>query len=343
MQFNKKIILILGLFVLLLFFFFFIDLVLGSVKIPLKNIFFILINRAEQPLEWEIIINKIRLPRILTGILAGAALSVSGLLMQTVFRNPLAGPYVLGISSGASLGVAILILGVGGIYSISAMSFLGSWSIAAAGIVGAAFVLFIILGVATRIDDIMTILILGIMFGSGISAIVSILQYFSNAAVLKNYVIWTLGSISSTSMSQIYIIAPLILLGLIISFLLSKVLNTMYLGEEYAKTMGVKIKLIRFVIFLITSVLAGLITAFCGPIGFIGIAIPHITRMILKTANHYYLMLGTILLGSTFMLISDIISQLPGSDSVIPINSVTALIGIPIIIWVIIKNMKYEI
>ena len=340
MQFNKKIFLILCLFVLLLFFFFFIDLILGSVKIPLKNIFLILFRSPNQPIEWEIIINEIRLPRILTGIFAGAALSVSGLLMQTIFRNPLAGPYVLGISSGSSLGVAILILGVGGIYSISAMSFLGSWSVALAGIVGAGFVLFIILGVASRINDIMTILILGIMFGSGISAIVSILQYFSNAAVLKNYVIWTLGSISNISMSQLYIIAPLVLLGLIFSLLLSKVLNTLYLGEEYAKTLGVKIKLVRFIIFLITSVLTGLITAFCGPIGFIGIAIPHITRMILRTSNHYYLILGTILLGSVFMLVSDIISQIPGFDVIIPINSVTALIGIPVIIFIIIKNKK---
>ena len=178
------------------------------------------------------------------------------------------------------------------------------------------------------------------MFGSGISAIVSILQYFSNAAFLKNYVIWTLGSLSNTSNSQLYILFIIIFIGLIAAFFLSKILNTLYLGEEYAKTMGVNVKLARFFIFLITSVLTGIITAFCGPIGFIGIAIPHITRLFLKTANHKYLILGTILLGSLFMLISDIISQLPGSNSILPINSVTALIGIPVIIWVILRKKR---
>ncbi len=256
--------------------------------------------------------------------------------MQTIFRNPLAGPYVLGISSGASLGVAITVLGAGSLPILA--SFSGSWSIAVSGVLGSGVVLIIILSMASKVNDIMTILILGLMFGSGISAIVSILQYFSGSAILKNYILWTLGSLSNTTSSQLQILLPIILLALLSTFFLSKILNAMYLGEESAKSMGINIRQTRFIVFMLTSILTGLITAFCGPIGFVGIAIPHIARLFHRTANHNILIPGSILIGAVIMLISDIISQVPGYNFVIPINSVTALIGIPIIFFIILKK-----
>ncbi len=271
-------------------------------------------------------------------ILAGASLSISGLLMQTIFRNPLAGPYVLGISSGASLGVAITVLGASSLPFLA--YFTGNWAVAISGVLGSGIVLIIVLSMASKVNDIMTILILGLMFGSGISAVVSILQYFSNSVILKNYILWTLGSLSSTTSSQIQILFPIIAITITATFFLSKTLNAMYLGEETAKSMGVNIKLTRLIIFSLTSVLTGLITAFCGPIGFIGIAIPHIARIFFKTANHNILIPGTIFMGAVLMLISDIISQVPGYNIIIPINSVTALIGIPVIFWIILKKKR---
>ncbi len=256
--------------------------------------------------------------------------------MQTIFRNPLAGPYVLGISSGASLGVAITVLGASSLPILASLG--GSWTIAISGVLGSGIVMIIILSMASKVNDIMTILILGLMFGSGISAIVSILQYFSGSAILKNYILWTLGSLSNTTNTQLQILLPIILSALIASFFLSKILNAMYLGEESAKSMGINIKRTRFIVFVLTSILTGLITAFCGPIGFIGIAIPHIARLYHKTANHNILIPGSILLGAVVMLVSDIISQVPGYNIILPINSVTALIGIPIIFFIILKR-----
>jgi iron complex transport system permease protein len=339
-RFNKKILLILISLSVLLILVFIVDLFLGSVKIPFREILKILVSGESENQIWLTIIYDFRLPKAITAVLAGAALSVSGLQMQTIFRNPLAGPYVLGISSGASLGVAILVLGFTSHFTNQAVHYFGNWAQVISAWIGAGLVLFLILAVSMRVQDIMTILILGILFGSATSAIVSIFQYFSHQSMLKAFVIWSMGSLGNLSKSQLNILMPCIIAGLILSLLFSKILNVLLLGETYARSLGVNIKFSRIMLFISTSILAGSITAFCGPIGFIGIAVPHIVRIITKSANHYYLIPGSILSGAIVLLISDIIALLPGSDSTLPVNSVTALLGIPIVIWIIIKNKK---
>jgi iron complex transport system permease protein len=286
------------------------------------------------------IIREFRLPKAITAVLAGVSLSASGLLMQTIFRNPLAGPYVLGISAGASLGVAILILGVSFIPGIVITSSVESWGGILAGWLGAAIILFVILIVTVRIRDIMTILILGIMFGSATSALVSILQYFSPKSELKSYVIWTMGNLGGVSNEQLLILTPVILTGLLIPLVILKPLNVILMGENYAKTLGVNVRRVQVLVFISTSVLAGSITAFCGPVGFIGIAVPHITRMIYKSSDHRVLFPGVLISGAIIMLVSDIISKWPASNLTLPLNSVTALIGIPVVIYVILKSRK---
>jgi iron complex transport system permease protein len=260
--------------------------------------------------------------------------------MQTIFRNPLAGPYVLGISSGAGLGVALVVLGFGSVFSGQEINYLASWVQIVAAWIGSAVVLFVILIVSMKVKDIMTILILGILFGSAASAIVSILQYFSQHTMLKAFVIWSMGNLGSLSVRQLYVLTPCILGGFIMSFVLIKQLNLLLLGETYARSMGINIRLSRILVFISTSILAGSVTAFCGPIGFIGIAVPHVVRLMFNTANHRILIPGTILLGAVVLLGGDIISTIPGSDIILPINSVTALMGIPVVIWLVIKNRR---
>ncbi len=289
---------------------------------------------------WRRIILDFRLPKLITALLAGAALSVSGLQMQTIFRNPLAGPYVLGISAGASLGVALLVMGFSSFFISGYMNVAGTWLIAFVACLGAGAVLLLIFIVSLRVTDIMTILILGILVGSAVTAIVSILQYFSNESMLKTFIVWTMGSLGGVTQSQLNVLLPVILSGLIIALASGKYLNVLLLGENYAKSLGLNIKLARFLIFFSTSILAGSITAFCGPIGFIGIAVPHLARIILKTANQHVLVMASIILGAVVMVAGDIISQLPGAQSNLPINSVTALIGIPVVVYLIIKNQR---
>ncbi|MBN1253168.1 MAG: iron ABC transporter permease [Bacteroidales bacterium] len=329
-------------FILVIFFtiFFILDLFIGSVSIPFKEIFKILFSSTEVKQEYHTIIIDFRLPKAITAVLSGAALSVSGLQMQTIFKNPLAGPYVLGISSGASLGVAILVLGATSIFSVSNFYLYYNWSVIFAAWIGAAIILLLILLVSTRISDIMTILILGILLGSAITAIVSILQYFSSETALKSFIIWTFGSLGSVTKSQLQLLLPAVFLGLLISIFSIKILNGFLLGETYAVSIGMNIKFARAVIFVSTSILAGSVTAFCGPIGFVGIAVPHFARILFKTADHRILLIASIFFGSIFMIIADIISQLPGFDNILPINSVTALLGIPVILWIIIKNKR---
>lgn len=286
------------------------------------------------------IILNFRIPKVITAVLAGAALSVSGLQMQTIFRNPLAGPYVLGISAGASLGVAILVLGLSSMGALTIFA-MDNWIIALAAWLGSGLILILILIVSFRVKDIMTILILGILFGSATSAVVTILQYFSHETYLKAFVVWTMGSLGGVTKAQLNVLIPGIIAGLTISFLSSKLLNVMLTGENYARSMGVNILLTRFLVFISTSMLAGSVTAFCGPIGFIGIAVPHLARFIFKSANHFVLIPATAIIGSVILIISDILSQLPGFERILPINSITALLGIPIIIWIIIKNRKF--
>lgn len=320
--------------------FFLLDIYLGSVKIPISEISKSLIFGKSSNETWDLIIWDFRLPKAIVAIFAGMGLSVAGLQMQTIFRNPLAGPYVLGISSGASLGVAFLFLGFTTIFPISMMDYLGNWAVVFSAWIGAAMVLFLILSVSFRIKDIMTILILGIMFGSISSSIISILEYFSHEIMLKKYVIWMMGSLVNVSKSQLEILILSVVFGLIISIFLTKKLNILLMGENYAKTIGVNVKRTQYLVFISVSILAGTITAFCGPIGFIGIAVPHVARMFFNTSDHKHLIFGSAIIGAIVMLLSDIISQMPGSNSVLPINAVTSLIGIPIIIWIVVKNHK---
>ncbi len=337
---NKTIYLSLYLTGLALFFFG-LDLFLGSVNIPFKSILNILIGSTTEKESWEIIVLQSRLPKAIAAILCGGALSVCGLQMQTLFRNPLAGPYILGISSGAGLGVAIFIMGLSFLgIPTAAIALSTNSGMIIASILGSFVVLSILLSVISRLKDIMTVLILGIMIGSVITAIIGIIQYFSNDAQLKSFIMWTMGNLSGVTNDQLILLAPIIIIGLVLSFIASKNLNTYLLGEDYAKSLGVNIKKSRIAIIVIASILTGSITAYCGPIGFIGIVIPHLARMISNSSDHRILTPLSILLGINVLLIADIISQLPGLDQNLPINSITSLIGIPFIIWIILKNKK---
>ena len=308
---------------------FILDISVGSTSIPLPQIWAALTGGDCPPAISRIVIN-IRLIKAVVAILAGASISVSGLQMQTLFRNPLAGPYVLGISSGASLGVALFLLGAP-LFGLSpTMSSLG---IAGAAWIGSALVLLIVGAVASRIKDIMVILILGMMFSSGISAVVQILQYLSRDESLKAFVIWTMGSLGDVTISQLWILLPAVIAGTILAIVTIKPLNLLLFGEEYARTMGLDIKRSRAFLFLSTTLLAGTVTAFCGPIGFIGLAMPHVTRMMFRTSDHRTLVPATLLTGAAILLICDIISKL----LTLPINSITALLGIPIVILVVLK------
>ncbi len=279
------------------------------------------------------IVVHIRLIKAVVAVIAGASLTVSGIQMQTLFRNPLAGPYVLGISSGASLGVALFILGA----PIAGMSgLISSFGIAGAAWAGAAIVLAVIAAVGHRIKDIMVILILGMMFSSGVGAVVQILQYLSADESLKSFVIWTMGSLGDVTASQLWILVPAIIAGFVLAVLTIKPLNMLLFGEEYAVTMGLDIKKSRVLIFFSTTLLAGSVTAFCGPIGFIGLAMPHVTRMLFDNSDHRVLLPATMLTGASVMLLCDIVSKL----FVLPVNAITALFGIPVVVWVVLHNNR---
>ena len=307
------------------------DMMVGSVGISAKDVLAALMGGGD-PVTRKIVID-IRLMKAIVAILAGAALSVSGLQMQTLFRNPLAGPYVLGVSSGASLGVALFILGAP-LLGIGGSTWLSTVGVAGAAWIGAAAILAVVAAVSQRIKDIMVILILGMMASSGVSAIVQILQYMSNEEALKSFVIWTMGSLGDVTTSQLALVAPAIIAGLIISVSVIKPLNLLLLGESYARTMGLNIRRTRSLILLSTTLLAGTVTAFCGPIGFIGLAIPHVARILFCDADHRTLLPAAALTGAVSLLICDIISKI----LVLPVNTITALLGIPIVIWVVIRN-----
>ena len=317
---------------LLLVILFMLDLLVGSVHIPLRDILGAIVGADIDPAT-RLIVLDIRLVKAIVAVLAGMALSVSGLQMQTLFRNPLAGPYVLGISSGASLGVAIFILGMP-LLGVATNSTLSSVGTAGAAWLGSALILAFVASVSTRIKDIMVILILGMMISSGVSAVVQILQYLSNEEALKSFVIWTMGSLGDVTSSQLMLLLPAVLIGLVVSVAVIKPLNLLLLGEQYARTMGLNVRRSRYLIFLSTTLLAGTVTAFCGPIGFVGLAIPHIARMLFCNADHRVLLPATALCGAVVLLGCDIISKF----LTLPINTITALLGIPIVIWVVIRN-----
>lgn len=308
------------------------DLAVGSVDIPLAEVWAALTGGACDPTTSTIIL-KIRLLKALTALLAGSALAASGLEMQTLFRNPLAGPYVLGISSGASLGVALFLLGAP-LLGVAGHSFIQSLGTAGAAWIGSALVLAIVMGVSRRIKDIMVILILGMMFSSGVSSVVEILQYLSNEAALKSFVIWTMGSLGDVTGNRLMLMLPAVAAGLVLAVAVIKPLNLLLLGENYARTMGLNIQRTRLLIFLSTVLLAGTVTAFCGPVGFIGLAVPHLARMIFSSADHRILMPASMLAGAALLLICDLVAKM----LTLPINTITALMGIPVVIFVVIRN-----
>ena len=318
---------------------FFINISLGSVQIPTKSIFNSLFGTIDNS-TWEVIITDYRLPKAITAILVGSGLGISGLLMQTLFRNPLAGPFVLGITSGASLGVALVILGSGLFGGILATAMISKWSIVIAASLGSFLVLLAVLAVSNKVRDTMAILIIGLMFGSITAAVVSVLSYFSTAEQLQQYIFWGFGSLSNLSWEELLIFFGIYLVGIIISIASLKGLNSLLLGENYAKSLGLNLKQSRMIIILATSLIAGTITAFAGPIAFIGLAIPHLTRQIFKTSNHRILLPAVFLFGAIVMLVCDSISQLPGSDYTLPINAITAIVGAPVVIWLLVRQRK---
>ena len=317
---------------------FLVNISLGSVHIPFEDVLKIISGVSPTKESWQTIILNFRLPKAITAILVGSGLSICGLLMQTLFRNPLAGPFVLGISSGASLGVAILILGS----SLFGFSFLATsnWSLAIAASLGSFLVLSAVIIAANRVKNTMSILIIGLMFGSLTSAVISVLAYFSEAEQIQQYLFWSFGSLGNLSWSELTVFVVLYCLGILGTLSVIKPLNSFLLGENYAKSLGINVKKNRNIILLITSLLTGVITAFSGPIAFIGLAVPHIARILFSTSNHKILLPSVAVIGAIVLLICDTIAQLPSSDFTLPINAITSIFGAPIVIWLLIRKKK---
>lgn len=316
------------------------NLSLGSVAIPIKGIIATFTGGEIDKETWRITILSIRLPKALAAILVGCGLSLSGLLMQTLFRNPLSGPFVLGLSSGASLGVALLIMGASVFGGFFGTLLLSSYSLVIAASIGSFLVLLTVMAVSFRIKDTMSILIIGLMFGSITGAIVSVLTYFSDAAELKQFMMWTLGSLGNLNSQELSILAILVILGIGLSVWAIKSLDAFLLGENYARSLGVNINKSRLLIIIATSLMAGSCTAFVGPIAFIGLAVPHITRLFFNTTNHRILVPSVCLIGAILMLLCDSIAQVPFSELTLPINAVTSIIGAPVVIWLLVRKRK---
>lgn len=314
------------------------NIALGSVAIPFNEILKNLFGTPMSNANWEYILHDYRIPKAFTSILVGSGLSVSGLLMQTLFRNPLAGPFVLGITSGASLGVALTILGSSA-FGIAILSY-SKWNVVIAASLGSFLVLLAVISVSSKIRDTMAILIIGLMFASITSSIVSVLSYFSSAEALQQYVFWGFGSLGNLSWNEVGILALLVLAGLILCVFLIKQLDSLLLGDNYAQSLGISLKKTRLLIILATSLLAGTITAFAGPVAFVGLAVPHLARIIFATSSHKILFPATLLLGAIVLLICDIIAQLPFTSFTLPINAITSLFGAPIIIWLLVRKRK---
>ncbi|NNT71791.1 iron ABC transporter permease [Flavobacterium sp. IMCC34852] len=314
----------------------------GQVSIPVKEVFKSLFGGVAEKDTWEYIIVNFRLPKSITAILVGVGLSISGLLMQTLFRNPLAGPYVLGLSSGSSLGVAFVILGAGLLPAVFSQFLLSSYGIILASCMGSLLVLLLILIVSQRLRDTMSILIVGLMFSSFTGAIVSVLSYFSTAEQLQKYTFWSMGSIGNLSWQNISLLTLSIVIGLGISLLTLKSLDALLLGENYARSLGLNIKKARYNIIIATSILAGSITAFAGPIAFIGLAVPHLSKLLFQTSNHRTLFWSTILIGAIIMLFCDTVSQMPGFEFTLPINAITSIVGAPVVIWLIVRKKSIQ-
>lgn len=318
---------------------FLLNIAFGSVMIPVNEVLNVLSGGSASKPSWEYIILAFRLPKALTAILAGAALAVSGLQMQTLFRNPLADPYILGINAGASLGVALVVL-AGGVSSgfLSSIGFLGDVRLISSAIIGAGIVTALVIVASRWLAHAMTLLILGLMLGYATSALVSILIYFSVPEQIQAYIAWTFGSFGAVTPRQLALLAPIIGGGLILAWLLAKPLNALLLGEAYARSMGANVQRLRLLLIAGTAILAGAITAFCGPIAFIGVAIPHLCRALLHSADHRVLLPATMLMGAVVALLADLVAAMPGSHSVLPLNAVTALLGAPVVVWIVLRR-----
>lgn len=318
----------------------FINISLGSVSIPIKQLFITLFDGEVAKESWRTIVLNYRLPKAITAIIVGSGLSISGLLMQTLFRNPLAGPFVLGISSGASLGVAILILGASLFgASISSYTFT-NFGLAIAASIGSFLVLSAVMIAALKVRNTMSILIIGLMFGSLTAAVISVLAYFSSASELQQYMFWSFGSLGNLSWNEIIALISIFSIGIVLVIFIIKPLNSLLVGENYAKSMGVNVKLTRNITLISTSLLTGVITSFSGPIAFIGLAVPHLTKLLFNTSNHKILLPAVAISGAIIMLICDSIAQLPTSEYTLPINAITSLFGAPIIIWLLVRKRK---
>ena len=313
---------------------------LGSVSIPTDEIVAVLLGNESSKSSWATIILHFRLPKAITAMLVGSGLSIAGLLMQTLFKNPLAGPFVLGISSGASLGVAILILGAGIFGSVITTVSFSSWGLAIASSLGAAMVLFAVLLTAHKVRNTMSILIIGLMFGTVTSAIISVFTFFSDAEKIQQFVFWGFGNLGNLSWNEILVFFTIYVIAIINLIRIIKPLNSLLIGENYSKSLGINIKKNRTIILVITSLLTGVTTAFAGPIAFIGLAVPHITKLVFKTSDHTILLPAVAILGAIILLVCDMVAQLPTSEFTLPINAVTSLIGAPIVIWLLLRKKK---
>lgn len=334
---NKAFILIVSIIIVIILVF--IDLVNGPVRISISEVIKLFFNYSNSSNNFSTIFFDIRLPRVLTAIVAGLSLSVSGLLMQTLFRNPLAGPYVLGVSSGAGLGVAFMVMGFSA-FGLNFIELMGSGGTIMAACIGSGLFMLLIFAVSLKIRDVMTLLITGMLLGSAAGAIINVFQFAGSDQSLKLFVIWTMGSLGSTTWPQLELMSIVVLIGVIISLFLAYPLNVWLLGDENARASGVNISRVRNILLLSTTLLAGSITAFCGPLAFIGIAAPHIARMISKTSDHRFLIPFSGIVGIAMLLTADILTQLPGSNFVLPINSTTSLLGVPIVLWIVLKGKK---
>ena len=324
--------------------FFLLNLLLGSVPIPLRAICEMLLGSEEQPVVWQNILWKSRVPQALTALVAGAALSVSGLQMQTVFRKPLADPSVLGVSAGASLGVAFVVLlsgALGGV-ALSRLGYLGEIALSVAAILGSLSVLALIVFISTKVKGNVTLLIIGVMIGYVANAIIGVLKFFSVEEDIRAYVIWGLGSFARVSGDQMLLFVTLMALLIPLSFLLIKTMNLLLLGSNYARNLGLNIHRARLLVILSAGILVAIVTAYCGPIMFIGLAVPHLARTLFRSSDHRVLMPATVLIGATLALACNLIARMPGFEGALPLNSVTALIGAPVVASVLFRKRKEE-
>lgn len=334
-----------GIIIVLILVFLFLNMVLGSVNIPMASVWHILTGHGEEPMTWQNIIWKSRFPQALTALVAGAGLSISGLQMQTVFRNPLAGPSVLGISSGASMGVAFVVLfsgSIGGV-ALSNLGFMGEVALSIAAIVGSLSVMALIVFASHKVKGNVTLLIIGVMIGYLANAIIGILKFFSVEEDIKTYVIWGLGSFSRVSGNQMMLFVTIMAVLIPLSFLLVKTLNLLMLGDGYARNLGLNIKRARVLVITCSGVLTAIVTAYCGPIIFLGLAVPHLCRAIFQTSDHRILMPASLVMGAALALACNLIARMPGFEGALPINSVTALIGAPVVASVLFRKRKNEL